>query len=172
MVLVATTLATSGQLYCQASHYPACSFVLSLGCHTVTPPFLLYYDLPLKLPSFFFKRSRSRTLRFLGAVSHVHLKPRHNTFSLVESGNITRIKRRSDDLYLGLAPFDGWTPIRLLEFLTTLRDGFNALELFKAEASLLLTCYLEGSAKTLYASQRLSRVRSEARVPLVAPGPT
>ena len=49
-----------------------------------------------------------------------------------------------------------------MEFLTTLRDGFNALEASEAVASLLPTYYLEGSAKTLYASQRSSGVRSEA----------
>ena len=46
--------------------------------------------------------------------------------------------------------------------MTTLRDGFNALEASEAVAALLLTYYLEGSAKTLYASQRSSGVRSEA----------
>ena len=82
--------------------------------------------------------------------------------SLFESGNITRIKRLFDDLYPGFAPFDVSTPIRLLEFLTTLRDGFNALGASEAVASLLLTYYLEGSAKTLYASQGSSGVRSDA----------
>ena len=89
----------------------------------------------------------------------------HNTRgedSLVESGHITRIKRRFEDLYPGFAPFGGSTPIRLLEFLTTLSDGFNALEASEAIASLLSTYYLEGSAKTLYASQRSSGVRFEA----------
>ena len=46
--------------------------------------------------------------------------------------------------------------------MTTLRDGFNALEASEAVAALLLTYYLEESAKTLYASQRSSGVRSEA----------
>ena len=78
-----------------------------------------------------------------------------------ESGNITRIKRRFDDLYPGFAPFGGSPPIRLLEFVTTLRDGFNALEASEAVAALLLTYYFEGSTKTLYASQRSSGVRSE-----------
>ena len=85
--------------------------------------------------------------------------------TLAENGNITRIKRRFDDLYPGFAPFDGSTPIRLLEFLTTLRDGFNSLEASEEVAALLLTYYLEGSAKTLYASQHSSGVRSEAGAP-------
>ena len=46
--------------------------------------------------------------------------------------------------------------------MTTLRDGFNALEASEAVAALLLTYYLERSAKTLYASQRSSGLRSEA----------
>ena len=82
--------------------------------------------------------------------------------TLAESGSITRIKRRFDDFYPRFAPFDGSTPIRLLEFLTTLRDVFNALEASEAVAASLLTYYLERSTKTLYASQRSSGVRSEA----------
>ena len=82
--------------------------------------------------------------------------------ALVKSGNITRVKRLFDDFYPGFAPFHGSTPILVLEFTTTLRDGSNALEASEAVSSLLLTYYLEGSAKTLYASQRSSRVRSEA----------
>ena len=49
-----------------------------------------------------------------------------------------------------------------MEILTTLRNGFNALEASEAVASLLLTYYLEGSAKTLYASQRSFGARPEA----------
>ena len=49
-----------------------------------------------------------------------------------------------------------------MEFLTILRDGFNALEASEAVASLLITYYLKGSKKTLYASQRSSEVHSEA----------
>ena len=82
--------------------------------------------------------------------------------TLAESGKITRIKRRFDDLYPWAAIFEGSTPIRLLEFLTTIRDGFNAIEASEAVAALLLTYYLEGSAKTLYASHHSSGVRPEA----------
>ena len=82
--------------------------------------------------------------------------------TLVESCRYTRIKRRLDDLYPGFAPFGGSPPIRLLEFVTTLQDGFNALKASGVVAALLLTYYLEGSAKTLYAPQRSSGVRSEA----------
>ena len=53
-------------------------------------------------------------------------------------------------------------PIRLLEFVTTLGDGFNALEASDTVAALLQTYYLEGMAKNLYASQRSSGVRYEA----------
>ena len=77
------------------------------------------------------------------------LRNTHNEVTLVESGNITRIKRRFDDLYPGFALFGGSPPISLLEFVTTLRDGSNALEAFEAVAAMLLTYYLEGSAKTL-----------------------
>ena len=72
--------------------------------------------------------------------------------TLVASGNITRIKRRFDDLYPGFAPFGGSPTIRLLAFVATLRDGFNALEASEEVAAMLLTYYLEGSAKTLYTS--------------------
>ena len=91
--------------------------------------------------------------------------------SLVESVNITRIKRRFDDLYPGFAPFGGSTPIRLLEFLTTLRDGFNALKASEALASLLLTYYLEGQRRPC--THRSARPEFALRqVPSVAPGPT
>ena len=78
---------------------------------------------------------------FTEVISHraYRLRITRGEVSLVDSGNVTRIKRRFDDLYLGFAPFDGSIPIPLLEFLTTLRDGFNALEASEAVASLLLT---------------------------------
>ena len=98
---------------------------------------------------------------FTGVISYrsYRLRNTRGEVTLVESGNITRIKRRFDDLYPGFAPFGGSPPIRLLEFVTTLRDNFNVLKASKAVAALLLTCYLKGSAKTLYASQRSSGVR-------------
>ena len=99
------------------------------------------------------------------------LRNTRGELTIVESGNITRIKRRFDVLYPGFAPFGGSppvrllefvTPIRVLEFVTTLRDGFNASKASDAVAALLLPYYLEGSANNLCASQRSSGIRSEA----------
>ena len=91
--------------------------------------------------------------------------------SLAESGNITRIKRRFDDLYPGFAPFDGSTPIRLLEFLTTPRDGFKALEASEAVASLLLRTTSRGQRRTC--THRSVRPEFVPRqMPSVAPGTT
>ena len=70
------------------------------------------------------------------------LRNTHGEVTFCQIGIINRIKRRFDDLYPGFAPFGGSPPIRLLEFVTTLRDDFNALEASEAVAALLLTYYL------------------------------
>ena len=81
--------------------------------------------------------------------------------TLVASGNITRIKRRFDDLYPGFAPFGGSPTILLLAFIATLRERFNALEAAEEIAAMLLTYYLEGSAKTLYLTDNVMQVAYE-----------
>ena len=60
--------------------------------------------------------------------------------------------------------FDGTKPIKLLEFLATVREGFNALRASEALAVLSLAYYLECQAKTHYTVLTTPGVRTTTSI--------
>ena len=81
---------------------------------------------------------------------HYRLKEKHADLQELESTMLYKIKRRFDSLYPTFQVFDGTEPIKLLEFLATVREGFNEVRASEALAVLALEYYLDGQAKTLY----------------------
>ena len=58
-----------------------------------------------------------------------------------------KIKRRFDSLYPTSQVYDGTKPIKLLEFLATIREVFNTLWASEALAVLALAYYLNRTSK-------------------------
>ena len=81
-----------------------------------------------------------------------------------ESTMLYKIKRRFDSLYPTFQVFDGTKPFKLLEFLATVREGFNALRASESLAVLALAYYLDGQAKTHYTALTTPGVRTTTSI--------
>ena len=75
-----------------------------------------------------------------------------------------KIKMRFDSLYPTFQVFDGIKPIKLLKFLATVRESFNALRASEALAVLALAYYLDGQAKTHYTALPTPGVRTTTSI--------
>ena len=75
---------------------------------------------------------------------HYRLTDTRADLQELESTMLYKIKRRFDSLYPTFQVFDDTKPIKLLEFLATVREVFNALRTSEALAVLALSYYLDG----------------------------
>ena len=95
---------------------------------------------------------------------HYRLKDTRADLHELESTMLYKVKRRFDSLYPTFHVFDSTKPIKLLEFLTTVREGFNALRASEALAVLALAYYLDGQAKTHYTALTTPGVRTTTSI--------
>ena len=91
---------------------------------------------------------------------HYRLRDTRATLHVTESESVYRVKRIFDALFPSFQPLDGTNPIKLLQFLASVRDGLGDLHVPEGLASLTISYYLMGSAKDMCTNQVSPGVRS------------